>query len=153
MAKRYPRCPSQASAEARVDAISENARLKDENKRLRMELEIVKSGGLLCGPKVDRLPSSRPSSGVTQFRPFAGCWMCPAEHTKTGSRKLLPSRRGKRQVPESDLDGSPGLAWHLWTEADCSPAGERWAFASRTTSEGPWVSGHFSLGLCYNDKG
>lgn len=32
----------QASAEARVDAISENARLKEELKRVKMELEIVK---------------------------------------------------------------------------------------------------------------
>ena len=30
------------AAEARVDAISENRRLKDENKRLKMELEILK---------------------------------------------------------------------------------------------------------------
>lgn len=32
----------QASAEARVDAISENARLKEELKRVKMELEIIK---------------------------------------------------------------------------------------------------------------
>jgi transposase len=36
----------QASAEARVDAISENAKLKDENKRLRMELEIIKKAAI-----------------------------------------------------------------------------------------------------------
>ncbi len=50
----------QASAEARVDAISENARLKDENKHLKMELEIVKkSSGLLCEAKVSHRSSSR----------------------------------------------------------------------------------------------
>lgn len=36
----------QASAEARVDAISENAKLKDENKRLKLELEIIKKAAI-----------------------------------------------------------------------------------------------------------
>lgn len=31
-----------ASAEARIDAISENAKLKEENRRLKLELEIIK---------------------------------------------------------------------------------------------------------------
>lgn len=33
---------SAKAAEARIDAISENQRLKDENKRLKMEVEILK---------------------------------------------------------------------------------------------------------------
>jgi transposase len=35
-----------ASAEARVDAISENAKLKEENKRLKLELEIIKKAAI-----------------------------------------------------------------------------------------------------------
>lgn len=35
-----------ASAEARVDAISENARLKEELKRVKLELEIIKKAAV-----------------------------------------------------------------------------------------------------------
>ena len=35
-----------AAAEARVDAISENAKLKEENKRLKLELEIIKKAAI-----------------------------------------------------------------------------------------------------------
>lgn len=35
-----------ASAEARVDAISENAKLKDELKRVKLELEIIKKAAI-----------------------------------------------------------------------------------------------------------
>lgn len=37
---------NQASAEARVDAISENQRLKDELKRVKLELEIIKKAAI-----------------------------------------------------------------------------------------------------------
>ncbi|RYZ85137.1 MAG: transposase [Proteobacteria bacterium] len=37
---------SQAAAEARVDAISENAALKEELKRLKIELDIVKKAAI-----------------------------------------------------------------------------------------------------------
>ena len=36
----------QASAEARIDAISENAKLKDELKRVKLELEIIKKAAI-----------------------------------------------------------------------------------------------------------
>jgi transposase len=36
----------QASAEARVDAISENARLKEELKRVKLELEMIKKAAI-----------------------------------------------------------------------------------------------------------
>jgi transposase len=36
----------QASAETRVDAISENARLKEELKRVKLELEIIKKAAI-----------------------------------------------------------------------------------------------------------
>jgi len=36
----------QASAEARIDAISENQKLKDELKRVKLELEIIKKAAI-----------------------------------------------------------------------------------------------------------
>lgn len=44
--KDYLKSKELETAEERVDAISENTRLRDENKRLKMELEILKKAAI-----------------------------------------------------------------------------------------------------------